>query len=117
VILSPDERWNRNFNATQRRLELKERALDYMGGQCCLCGYDKCPQALEFHHLNPREKDFEISSKMKWETIQTELDKTVLVCCRCHREIHAGIYPSLLGNLLEEPSGGIYNELEEPPEE
>ena len=111
-----DERWLRRFDASQRRLRLKERAVAYKGGHCVLCGYDRCPQALEFHHLDPKSKDFEVSSKMNWEAVQGELDKTVLVCSNCHREVHSGVHPGLLGGSLEEGSGGIYNELEELPE-
>jgi hypothetical protein len=112
-----DERWARRFDATQRRLELKERAVAYKGGSCCLCGYDRCLQALEFHHLDPGSKDFEISSKMRWDQVKLELDKTILVCSNHHREVHAGLYPSLLGGCIEEGSSGVYNELEDPPEE
>ena len=54
-----------------------------------MCGYDKNISALEFHHKNPEEKDFTISSfKGSWEDIQRELDKCVMVCANCHREIH-----------------------------
>jgi hypothetical protein len=112
-----DERWARRFNATQRRLELKERAVAYKGGSCCLCGYDRCLRALAFHHLDPESKDFEISAKMRWALVKAELDKTILVCSNCHHEVHSGLYPSLLGGCLEEGSSGVYNELEGPPEE
>lgn len=38
-------------------------AIDYKGGKCSVCGYNKCRAALEFHHTNPNEKDFGISAK------------------------------------------------------
>jgi hypothetical protein len=38
-------------------------AIAYKGGECSICGYNKCVAALEFHHLNPSEKDFTISAK------------------------------------------------------
>lgn len=75
-----------------RRHRIKLRALVYKGSKCEICGYDRCVQALEFHHLDPNTKDFNISSKWNsksWETIQAELDKCILVCSNCHREIHA----------------------------
>lgn len=81
--------------ATQKRRDkVKEMAIEYKGNKCQLCGYDRCKDALEFHHLDPNEKDFGISAKgytRAWEKVQEELDKCILVCANCHREIHAGI--------------------------
>ncbi len=59
-----------------------------------ICGYSKCPGALDFHHRDPKKKDFGLAVKgltRSWEKIQKEIDKCVLVCANCHREIHAGI--------------------------
>lgn len=95
-MVTLDERWHRNFTAAQKRLELKERAIAYLGGKCVLCTYDRCPSALEFHHDDPREKDFTISKVMSWKRIQAELDKCTLLCCRCHTEVHAGLHPAYL---------------------
>ena len=78
---------------TNRRKQLKKLAVEYKGGKCVKCNYDKCIDALEFHHLNPDEKDFSISHKgytMSLEKVQKELDKCILVCANCHREIHSG---------------------------
>lgn len=75
-----------------RRHRIKQQALAYKGGKCEVCDYDKCVQALEFHHLNPSTKDFNISSKWNsksWDIVKAELDKCILVCANCHREIHA----------------------------
>lgn len=90
-----DERWQRNFEASQRRLALKQRAIEYLGGCCALCDYDN-PVGLDFHHTDPADKDFEISSKMSWEVIQPELDKCTLLCKNHHAEVHAGFHPQLL---------------------
>ena len=75
---------------------VKIRCVEYKGGECSCCGYNKCNNALEFHHRNRDEKDFAISQIKKltdWELIKKELDKCALVCCRCHREIEAGLIP------------------------
>jgi hypothetical protein len=51
-------------------------------------------EALEFHHLDGSRKDFGISSKgytRSWSKIRDELDKCILLCANCHREIHAGL--------------------------
>ena len=69
-------------------------AIKYKGGKCALCGYKKCEQGLEFHHFNSSKKDFGISAKgytRSWRTIKEELDKCILLCSNCHREVHAGI--------------------------
>lgn len=73
----------------KRRRIIKEKAVDYKGGKCQNCGYNKCINALDFHHIDPREKDFTISGNAgKWEKIKNELDKCVLLCKNCHSEVH-----------------------------
>lgn len=78
----------------KRRVKLKVMALEYMGNACSCCGYDRCVQALEFHHVDDTTKEFGISESgetRSWERIKQELDKCVLVCSNCHKEIHAGV--------------------------
>lgn len=74
----------------KRRTKIKEELVKYKGGKCERCGYDKCINALEFHHLDPSEKEFSISkySVLSIEKLKKEVDKCVLVCANCHREIH-----------------------------
>lgn len=82
------------ITGTSTRKLIKRWALEYKGNKCSCCGYDTCSQALEFHHLNMSEKDFSISDrdiKLDWDSIKKELDKCIVVCSNCHREIHAGI--------------------------
>ncbi|XKT74921.1 MAG: hypothetical protein ACJKSS_02030 [Patescibacteria group bacterium UBA2103] len=77
----------------KRRKELRNKALEYGGGKCKICGYKKCKQALAFHHKDPKQKDFGLSARgltRSWEKIQKELDKCILVCANCHAELHAG---------------------------
>lgn len=75
----------------RRRFSLKQKAVDYLGGKCIDCGYNKCLQALEFDHVDPSQKEFTISGKhcFSWGKIKIELDKCVLRCANCHRERHA----------------------------
>lgn len=81
--------------ATQKRRDkVKELAVEYKGGKCEICGYNKYFGALEFHHKDPSQKDFGISSKgytRSWEKVKEELDKCIMVCANCHREIHGGM--------------------------
>jgi len=46
----------------RRRKKLKQLAIAYKGGKCQFCGYNSCCWALEFHHMNPNEKDFSLAS-------------------------------------------------------
>ena len=76
----------------KRRDKLKILAVEYKGGCCQKCGYNKNIAALEFHHLDPSEKDFGIAYRgytRSWDTVKKELDKCILVCANCHREIHS----------------------------
>ena len=78
----------------KRRKKIRKLAIEYKGGKCMLCGYDRCLQALEFHHLRNTGKDFSISDKgytRSWERVKREINKCILVCANCHRELHAGI--------------------------
>ena len=69
---------------------LKLRAVNYKGGKCIKCGYDKNLACLTFHHRDPKEKelDWRALRKRSWDFIITELDKCNLMCCRCHTELH-----------------------------
>lgn len=76
----------------KRRWKVKAMAIEYKGGSCIHCGYNKCPDALEFHHMNPAQKDFTLSGNghcKSWEKVKAELDKCILLCANCHRELHA----------------------------
>jgi|SRR3989338_5641846 len=78
----------------KRRNKLRTMAREYKGGKCMICGYTKYPGSLDFHHLDPKQKEFGISVRgltRSWEKIRKEIDKCILVCANCHREIHAGI--------------------------
>ncbi|UCG34896.1 MAG: hypothetical protein JSW17_05235 [Candidatus Omnitrophota bacterium] len=78
----------------KRRKKIREMALKYKGGNCERCGYGRCQEALEFHHASSSKKDFSVSSKgytRSWKRVKKELDKCVLLCANCHREIHSQI--------------------------
>ena len=59
----------------KRRKKIRQMALEYKGGQCELCGYNKSAEALEFHHVEPSGKDFSISDKgytRSWKKVKEE---------------------------------------------
>lgn len=72
----------------------KQKAVQYKGGKCVCCGYNFCLAAMDFHHLNPAEKEGygtgALIAHRSFEKNKPEIDKCVLLCVRCHREIHAG---------------------------
>ena len=79
--------------AIVRQTKRKEKCIEYKGGKCIVCGYKKCHQAMVFHHINPEDKKFNISGNhcLSWNRVKQELDKCILLCNRCHSELHAGI--------------------------
>ena len=78
----------KHVNAATRKY--KKEIVDYMGGKCCRCGYDKCLHALDIHHTDPEQKDpnFKQMRNILTADLKRELEKCILVCSNCHREIH-----------------------------
>ena len=88
------------YNAEKRK-RFKKELIEYKGGKCEICGYDKCQSALEFHHLDEKQKKFSISEtafSKSMEELKKEADKCILVCANCHREIHAKLNEERLNN-------------------
>jgi len=84
----------KKYQATKTRIKkIKIQAVEYLGGKCSRCGYSNCIEALEFHHKDPREKQrirsmAAIDRRICFESNKKELDKCILLCANCHREIH-----------------------------
>lgn len=83
-----------NKNTIERGHNNKQKYILYKGGKCEHCGYGRCTDALEFHHLDPLKKDPGFKSMRYWglEKAKKELDKCLLLCSICHREKHAGFW-------------------------
>jgi transposase len=81
--------------ATVRRRHLLKRILvEEAGGKCILCGYSRCNRALEFHHLDPKAKEFELGYRgctRSLASLRAEASKCVLLCSNCHAEVEAGM--------------------------
>jgi transposase-like protein len=79
---------------SERRRRLKEVLVDEAGGRCELCGYSRCRAALQFHHVDPASKHFDIAGRgitRSIERMRAEARKRILLCANCHAEVEAGV--------------------------
>lgn len=78
------ERWKR----------IKVKAIVFKGSKCSCCGtqYDGTNACIfDFHHLDPSSKLYDWS-KLRlrtWGDIESELQKCILLCSNCHRQLHS----------------------------
>lgn len=94
-----------NRISLKKQTERKQKCVDYKGGKCMICGYNKYIGALDFHHIDPTKKEFNISNlrTYSWEMLKVELDKCICVCKNCHAETHAGLH-EMVGPVGLEPT-------------
>lgn len=86
---------SRSKTISALRRAMKKEAIRRHGGKCEICGYDKCIDALTFHHLDPTQKKFGLAQDgitHSWEEYLKESEKCILVCANCHAEIHSKEY-------------------------
>jgi transposase len=76
----------------RRRRRVKQILVAEAGGRCRLCGYHRCVAALQFHHLDPATKEFNLAryGARSIERQRAEVRKCVLLCSNCHAEVEAG---------------------------
>ena len=91
-----NNRWKckkcRSEAVAKSRRKRKADLVDYAGGKCADCGGEFHPAVFDFHHRNPDEKSFGLSSKGKTKSLEAckaEVDKCDLLCANCHRLRHA----------------------------
>ena len=80
----------RSLGVSNRRRRVKQILIDQFGGKCYICGYNKYNGALDFHHISPDKKLFNLSLRGLTKGIKTiieEAKKCVLLCSNCHREV------------------------------
>lgn len=87
---------NRERLNSARQLWIKKRRIfiiNQLGGKCqnpnCSTpnGYSRCLSALEFHHVNPDEKE----NNDDWKRKDFDISKIKLLCATCHIEEHERI--------------------------
>lgn len=76
-----------------RRREHKIRVVEYYGNQCHDCKTQYEPCVYDLHHIDPTEKEFGLAQYLdrRWEKIQVELKKCVMLCANCHRKRHLSL--------------------------
>lgn len=86
---------NRKQQVQKRNKVVKKRNLELIRDYkrikgCKICGYKACAAALDFHHEGKEEKKDNISAIFSCSegTIVEEINKCIVLCCRCHRELH-----------------------------
>lgn len=80
-----------NFHVTKTRRSNKKKLVDFFGGQCVRCGYNKNVAALQFHHKDDN-KSFGIAKgghTKAFATLLKEASKCDLICANCHAEEHS----------------------------
>jgi transposase len=79
---------------SERRRAAKRRLVAEFGGACCLCGFNAYEGALQFHHVDPGAKTFQIGGRgltRSLEALRREARKCVLLCANCHSMVEAGV--------------------------
>lgn len=63
--------------------------------KCSICGEDRI-WCLDFHHVNPNEKEGSVSHMIQAPNkLKLELEKCIVLCANCHRDIHHQIDKNL----------------------
>jgi len=97
AAMTPEQNQARLDKATRRvkdlRIRNKLQVMEAVGLKpvCSKCGYDKCLQALHFHHLDRSIKAFSLSKlvyqvKNLPQAIE-EAKKCIILCANCHAEL------------------------------
>jgi len=80
----------KEINKKKEPFKIKLHELKIDG--CSKCGYHKNDAALDFHHIDPKTKKFNLGincfTKHSEEEIREELNKCILLCANCHTRLH-----------------------------
>jgi transposase len=89
-----------------RRRRVKQLLVDEFGGACRLCGFAEYAGALQFHHVDPTTKAFQLGGRgltRSIESLRVEARKCVLLCANCHAMVEAGVATLPLAVTWPEP--------------
>ncbi len=93
----------RSERVAARRRRVKAILVEEAGGACRLCGYDRHPAALAFHHRDPETKAFGLARRGVTRSVaeaRREAGKCVLLCSNCHAEVEAGVVTAPLPDTI-----------------
>lgn len=78
------------------RRELQVNLINYLSNKSCAQCKEADIRVLEFDHINPKEKQFNIaraiSDGLKWEVIEDEISRCQVLCANCHKKRTASQY-------------------------
>ena len=75
-----------------QRQKIKQEFANAFGNKCCICKKQYPLVCYDFHHIEPDDKKISISQAWQYpELLLEEIQKCVMVCSNCHREIHFGL--------------------------
>lgn len=93
-------------NYMKQKYREKQVAVQELKSQCACakCG-DKRGYVLDYHHINPDEKENGIarmvSNNYTLDKVFTEIEKCIVLCANCHREFHYFQSQNEIKDLLE----------------
>ena len=82
-----------NDKYRQRNMLFVARYKCWVG--CKLCKFKEHEAALDFHHLDPNQKEIDVArlarNSVSLESLKTEIRKCIVLCATCHRLVHVGV--------------------------
>jgi len=104
---------NNSYDRQKERANFRKAELvRLLGGECSKCGYHENYSALEFHHVEPSKKSFQLDARhianTSKELLMEEVGKCVLLCSNCHKEVH---HPDLSTSLVDKWTLNAGNEI------
>ena len=97
--------YNKKFQEDGRKEERRKKRLqemkDKLGNKCVKCG---ATENLQFDHIDPKTKCFNVNPQDSWEKTLPELYKCQLLCKPCHTEKTTTVDR---GIIMEKKYGGV----------
>lgn len=95
-IICTKELWKKsNQNKIQKIKDLISNFRIKLGNKCQKCNEGRS-HILDFHHIDPSKKEFDIPTMLRYygfgnkniKLIEEEVNKCILLCSNCHRDFH-----------------------------